>query len=100
MGDSKRSIKIKARVEGSICVSYLHCETTYFCSHYFNNFMLLPHNWRNEVECQRDVSTLSVFQQKGQHAGRESIHWLIDAEFKSAHVHVLINCTEVKPYLE
>jgi len=28
------------------------------------------------------------------------IHWLTDAEFKYAHVHVLINCTEVKPYLE
>ena len=100
MGDSKRSMKNKARVEGSICASYLHRETTYFCSHYFNNFMLSPRNWRNEVECQRDVSTLSVFQQQGRHAGRESIHWLTDAEFKSAHVHVLINCTEVKPYLE
>ena len=65
MGDSKRSIKNKARVEGSICASYLHRETTYFCSHYFNNFMLSPHNWRNEVEGQRDVSTLSVFQQQG-----------------------------------
>ena len=33
MGDSKRSIKNKARVEGSIYASYLHRETTYFCSH-------------------------------------------------------------------
>jgi len=46
------------------------------------------------------MSTLSVFQQQGLHAGRESIHWLTDVEFKSAHVHVLINCTEVKYYLE
>jgi len=28
MGYSKRSIKNKARVEGSICASYLHRETT------------------------------------------------------------------------
>ena len=100
MGDSKRSIKNKARVEGSICASYLHRETTYFCSHYFNNSMLSPLNWRNEVQFQSDVSTLSVFKQQGRHAGRESIHWLTDAELRSAHVHVLINCTEVKPYLE
>jgi len=100
MGDLKRSIKNKARVEGSICAAYLHRETTYFCCHYFNNFMLSPRNWRNEVECQKDVSMLSVFQQQGPHSGRESIHWLTDVEFKFAHVHVLINCTEVKPYLE
>jgi len=74
MGDSKQSIKNKARVKGSICASYLHRETTYFCSHCFNNFMLSPRNWRNEVERQRDVSTLSFFQQQGRHAGIESIH--------------------------
>jgi len=62
--------------------------------------MLSPRNWRNEVECQRDVSTLSVFQQEGRHAGRESIHLLTDAKFESAHVDVLINCTKFKPYLE
>ena len=30
MGDSKRSIKNRARVEGSICASYIHRETTFF----------------------------------------------------------------------
>ena len=62
--------------------------------------MLSPRNWRNEVECQRDVSMFSGFQQQDRHAGREPIHWLTDAKFKSAHVHVLINCIKVKPYLE
>jgi len=32
MGESKRYIKNKARVEGSICATYLHRETIYFCS--------------------------------------------------------------------
>ena len=32
MGYAKRSVKNKARVEGSICASYLHRETTHFCS--------------------------------------------------------------------
>ncbi|XP_052727401.1 uncharacterized protein LOC128194922 [Vigna angularis] len=43
---------------------------------------------------------LSVFRQSGRHAGKEFTHWLTDAEFNSAHVHVLINCSEVKPYLD
>jgi hypothetical protein len=30
MGDSKRSVKNKAIVEGSICASYLHRETSHF----------------------------------------------------------------------
>jgi len=72
MGDSKRLIKNKARVEGFICASYVHRGTTYFCSHYFNNFMLPPCNLRNEVKCQRDVSTLSVFQQHSRHARGEN----------------------------
>ena len=49
MGDSKRVVKNKARVEGSICTSYLHRETTHFCSHYFNNFMLLSCNIMNQI---------------------------------------------------
>jgi len=102
MGDSKRSVKNKARVEGSICATYLHRETTYFCSHYFQNFTLCPKNRRNETpwQSQTSESTLSVFKQVGRHAGKECTYWLTDAEFNSAHVHVLINCTEVKSYLE
>jgi len=102
MGYAKRSIKNKARVEGSICASYLHRETTHFCSHYFNNFMLRPQNTRNDVEIESDrlPSTLSIFDQLGRHSGREFTRWLTDEEFNSAHVHVLINCNEVKIYLE
>jgi len=102
MGDSKRSVKNKARVEGSICASYLHKETIYFCSHYFKNFMLSPRNRRNEIPIQseRCRSSLSIFNVPGCNAGKKSIHWLTHKEWNSAHVHVLINCTEVKPYLE
>ena len=86
MGESKRSVKNKARVEGSICAAYLHRETTYFCSHYFKNFILSPSNVRNETHWQNETcdSTLSMFRQVGRHAG----------------IHVLINCTKVKSYLE
>lgn len=101
MGDSKRSVKNKARVEGSICAAYLHRETIHFCSHYFTNFMLTPTNNRNEIEIEseRHPLALSVFCLPGRHAGKERTHWLTGEEWKSAHVHVLINCAEVSPYL-
>jgi len=58
-------------VEGSISATYLHHETTYFCSYYFNNFMLTPHDSRNEIEFQSQthVSILRVFQQVGRGEG-------------------------------
>ena len=43
---------------------------------------------------------LSVFDKQGRSSGKELIHWLTNDEKDSAHVHVLINCVEVKPYLE
>ena len=63
MGDSKRAVKNKAQVEGSICASYIHRETTYFCSHYFNNFMLSSRNVRNQIviEAKRRPPMLSMF---------------------------------------
>jgi len=95
MGESKRSVKNKARVEGSICVAYLHHETTYFCSHYFKNFTLSLSNNRNERQWQSQTSksTLLVFKQVGRHVGKECTHWLTNSKFDSTHVHVLINCT-------
>jgi hypothetical protein len=103
MGDSKRSVKNKARVEGSICTSYLHRETTYFCSHYFKTFSLLPTtSFRNDPRSGHDgvVPALSILSKCGHPSGKPKDHWLTDKEWESAHVHVLINCDEVKPYLE
>jgi hypothetical protein len=73
MGDSKRTVKNKARVEGSICASYLHRETSHFCSHYFNHLMLTPKSTRNEVidECERSMWILSVFRPSGRPFGAQ-----------------------------
>ena len=35
MGRFKRTVKNRARVEGSICQAFLEKEMSYFCSHYF-----------------------------------------------------------------
>ncbi|XP_058731844.1 uncharacterized protein LOC131603526 isoform X1 [Vicia villosa] len=103
MGDFKRSVKNKARVEGSICTAYLHRETTHFFSHYFKTFSLFPStSLRNDPRPDHENSqpTLSVFSKCGRPSGKSRDYWVIDKEWKSAHVHILINCDEVKPYLE
>jgi len=64
--------------------------------------MLSPSNIRNQIaiEAKRRPPMLSVFDQQGHPFGKEFIHWLTDNEKDSTHIHVLINCVEVKPYLK
>ena len=91
------------KIEGSICAVYVHKETSYFLGHYFIDRVLVPTTTRNEVyvDSERDPLTLSVFNLPGRHSGKAMEHWMVDPkEYRSAHVHVLINCAEVKPYLE
>ncbi|KAI5414518.1 hypothetical protein KIW84_040134 [Lathyrus oleraceus] len=103
MGVSKRAVTNKARVEGSICSDYIHRETNYFCSHYFNSFRLLPTiNLSNKPHLDNDdiLPTMSILQSGGRPSGKSRKYFLSDKEWKSSHVHVLINCDEVKPYLD
>ncbi len=104
MGDSKRSVKNKARVEGSICASYLHRETIQFCSHYFKDTLSSSNSRRNETETSRPRRThplnLSIFNLPGRNSGQEKVIYPGDKALNSAHVHLLINCTEVQPYLQ
>jgi hypothetical protein len=101
MGDSKRSVRNKAKVEGSICACYLHRETIHFCSHYFKD-TFFERSRRNEHGNESFVHplNLSVFNLPGRHGGMEKVYFPGERVLKSAHVHVLINCTEVQPYLE
>jgi len=102
MDDSKLLVKNKSWVERLICASYLHKETTYFYSHYLKNFMLSPQNRRNEIpiESERCPSFLYIFNQLGCRVRKKLNHWLTYKKWNFARVHVLINCTEVKSYLE
>ena len=104
MRDAKRSVANLARVEGSICAFYLHREITYFCSHYFQHVSLLSNtSLRNDPRTSSNEgveSTLSVLNKCGRPSGSCKEYWLNDDEYRSAHVHILINCNEVKPILE
>jgi len=102
MGDFKRSVKNKARVEGSICSSYLEKEATYLYSLYFKSVSLSAKSQRNEAFGFNNgvTSTLSICNPLGRPSGQHQTHWLTEAEWSSAHVHILINCNEVKPYIK
>nr|XP_027186018.1 uncharacterized protein LOC113784049 [Cicer arietinum] len=88
MGDFKRTVKNKARVEGSICMSYLHREATYSCSHYFKTISLFDRSQRNEGAKLNDTvtTTLSISNQLGRPSGKAQTHWLSDAK-RSAFLH-------------
>ena len=100
MGDAKRCVKNKAKVEGSIRTAYTFKEANHFMSHYFIKSTLTPTNTQNEVDAASGNHSfaLSVFCLPGRHVGNKE-YWMKDEELRSAEVHVLINCTEVKPYL-
>jgi hypothetical protein len=103
MGAYKRAVTQKARVEGSISTDYLGREITYFCSYYFKTLNLVSSSGlRNDPENESIPScSLSICKNVGHPSGQCQGHrWLNDEEYNSARVHILINCVEVKPYLE
>lgn len=97
-------VKNKARVEGSICEAYLCQETAYFYSYYFEENIpsMRSRSMRNEFEIQQDAipQTLSVFRQQGHLAGKKRQQYIRDEEVAAAHLHILLNCDEVCPYIE
>ena len=103
LGLLKKMVQNKARVEGSICEAYINLETSHFCTYYFasNVPCMRNRNKRNEDEVEQDDTqpTLSVFRPQGRPSGRVTPRWLTDEEYNAAHLHVLLNCEEVQPYI-
>ena len=97
-------VKNKSRVEGSICEAYLCQETSHFCSYYFESHV---QSMRNNIGRNDDggidetiLPTLSIFNHSGRSAGTCKSRYLNDKELAAAHLHVLLNCEEVQPYIE
>jgi len=94
----KRVVKNRARVEGSICEAYLSKETTHFCSYYFEEHVQSSRTrvGRNDDGGESSLEpTLSIFNQPGLLGGSRQTRWLSFPELNSAHLHILLNCTEV-----
>ena len=95
----------KARVEGSICKSYIDEEASFFFSHYFKDhvdlsFVSVPRNDDQAVEqASSSESVLSIFKQYGRHASESEEVWLDDKEYHVAHTYILLNCSEVAPFI-
>jgi len=74
-----------------------------FGSHYFEPTLpaSIPTRPRNDIpDHPTSEPTLSVFHTKGKPFGRAHKHHLTAEEYKAAHLHVLLNCGDVKPYLQ
>ena len=103
MNHLKKKIRQKARVEGSICKSYLEEEASFFFSHYFKDdvnllFVTVPRN-EEVVEQNSSQTMLSVFRQHGRPGGKCVEIWLDDRDHHVAHTYVLLNCVEVAPFV-
>lgn len=83
-------------MEGSICEAYLLQETSYFSSHYFVSPICVGEG----VHEDHIEPTLSIFKSYGQTTGKYKERWLSDKEKSVAQLHVLLNCNEVKPFIE
>ena len=96
-------VKNKSHVEGSICEAYLSLETSHFCSYYFEPHVqsIRTKVGRNDFGGQNDTSqkTLSVFTHVGRPTGICKSRYLDEKELAAVHLHVLLNCEEVQPYI-
>lgn len=99
----KKKVRQKARVEGSICKSYIEEEASFFFSHYFSDhvnisFQSVPRNDEGD-EQESSQAMLSIFRQHGRPSGKCVEIWLDDRDLHVAHTYILLNCAEVAPFV-
>ena len=99
----KKKIEQQACPKGLITEAYLEAERTFFASYYFGSNVPSMHSRcrRNENgdEYNDHFPTQSVFEPQGTTIGRKRSRYLTDAEYIATHLHVLLNCNEVKSYI-
>ena len=97
----KKTVKNKARVEGSIREAFLTQKIAYFSSYYFGPQVKNSRTRvrRNDYGVINDdsESSLSVFNLSRRTSGACKERWLNDKELAATQLHVLLNCEEVKP---
>ena len=101
----KQHVRNKAKVEGSICNAYLVEEASSFCSHYFEPHVYtrhrkVPRNDDGEIAEGVNIDgNLSIFTYPGRTMGRSRSRFLTEDEMHAAQKYILLNCTEVVPYV-
>ncbi|KAJ9547248.1 hypothetical protein OSB04_019791 [Centaurea solstitialis] len=107
LGSLKRTVRNKARVEGSIVEAHLVNELSTYCSLYFEPTIETrlnrePRNFAPDIPSSSEVdSRLSIFKvpsrrlfEKG---GKRRA--FTDEEMHKAHTYILLNCVEVCPFV-
>ncbi|XP_049367943.1 uncharacterized protein LOC125832793 [Solanum verrucosum] len=101
IGESKRGMKQKLRLEGSMVEFHLAREIADFGSYYFESSVPCFQNRPNHHDDGGEtIKPLSIFNQPGKGSKKRTRRNLSAMEFKSASTHVLLNCPQVKPFLE
>lgn len=94
-------MKQKHRLEGSMVEFHLAREITNFGSYYFKSSVPCLRNRPNRHDDGGEtMKPLSIFNQPGKGSKKRTRRNLSAMEFKSASTHVLLNCPQVKPFLE
>jgi len=94
-------MKQKHRLEGSMVEFHLAREITNFGSYYFKSSVPCLRNRPNRHDDGgKTMKPLSIFNQPGEGSKKRTRRNLNAMEFKSASTHVLLNCPQVKPFLE
>ena len=103
MHSLKKKVKNKARVKGSIVEAYIIEEILNFSHHYFNpnvhtKLTQIGHN--DDGGGGGSEPTVSIFAYPARELGHKRHLTLTDAEFHQAHSYIILNCSEVDPYIE
>ena len=97
-------VRNKARVEGSICETYLLEEISNFSSMYFEPqvqtlFTRPPYNDEGRDDLSDD-NRLSIFKTPGRAFENSWYRMLENRELEAAELYILLNCVEIEPYIE
>ncbi|GJX42896.1 hypothetical protein Tco_0257886 [Tanacetum coccineum] len=106
LGSLKRTVRNKARVEGSIVQSYLLNELSMHCSLYFDprietRLNREPRNFAPDIHCSSPTDTrLNIFKVPSRRLfDTGTKRNLTNAEKHKAHTYILLNCEDVHPFL-
>ncbi|GJV09142.1 transposase, Ptta/En/Spm [Tanacetum coccineum] len=106
LGSLKRTVRNKARVEGSIVESYLVNELSVHCSLYFDprietRLNREPRNFAPDIHCSSQAdSRLNIFKVPSRRLfDTGTKRNLTNAEKHKAHTYILLNCEDVHPFL-
>lgn len=107
MGSLKRTVRNKAKVEGSIVESYLVKELSTYCSLHFEpttqtRLNREPRNFAPDIPSSSGIDNrLSIFKVPCRRlyckAGKKIS--LSEAEIHKIHTYILLNCDEVRPFI-